>query len=102
MAVLAAFTAALTITVWPAGPGGERRTRHVSCPGAAVCARLEAAGRRAFRPVPRDMACTALYGGPQVAIVAGTLDGRRVWARFRRTDGCQIARWDRVAFLFRK
>ena len=39
------------------------------------------------------------YGGPQRAIVAGTLDGRKVWASFRCRDGCEIARWNRVGFL---
>ena len=40
-----------------------------------------------------------IYGGPQVALVTGTLRGVKVWARFRRRDGCEIARWNRVAFL---
>jgi hypothetical protein len=31
-----------------------------------------------------------------LAIVAGQVDGRRVWAKLTRIDGCQIARWDRV------
>jgi hypothetical protein len=32
--------------------------------------------------------------------VVGSLRGRRVDTTFKRTDGCQIARWDRVDFLF--
>ena len=52
-------------------------------------------------PTPRDKACSMIYGGPQQAVVSGTLAGRRVWARFTRRDGCEIARWNRVAFLLR-
>ena len=66
---------------------------------AAACARLERLGRAAFAPTPPGTACTMIYGGPQRAIVTGTLDGQRVWASFRRRDGCEIARWNRVAFL---
>ena len=67
-------------------------------PGVA-CRRLLAGGRALFAPTPRGMACTQIYGGPQVAVVTGSVGGRRVWATFRRRDGCEIARWNRVAFL---
>jgi hypothetical protein len=50
--------------------------------------------------VPATTVCTQVYGGPQVAVVSGTLRGRPVWARFKRTDSCQIERWNRVRFLF--
>ncbi len=63
------------------------------------CRELARLGSRAFRPVPPDMACTELYGGPQQAIVSGRVEGRRVWAKLTRVDGCQIARWDRVPSL---
>ena len=43
------------------------------------------------------MACTQIYGGPQMARVVGTIAGRRVWATFNRTDGCQISRWERLS-----
>jgi hypothetical protein len=94
--VLASFAAALAITIWPNGPGGKELHRVVRCPGPAYCAKLT---RSAFAPVPPDVLCTQVYGGPQQALVTGTLQGRKVWARFKRTDGCQTARWDRVAFL---
>jgi hypothetical protein len=94
---LASFAAALAVTVWPQGPGGPAVHRAVHCPGPAYCAKLT---RAAFAPVPPEQPCTMIYGGPQQALVTGTLAGRRVWARFRRTDGCEIARWQRLAFLF--
>jgi hypothetical protein len=49
--------------------------------------------------VPPATACTEIYGGSQVALVTGTVAGERVWARLRRDDGCQIARWERNRFL---
>jgi hypothetical protein len=93
----------LTIRVDPDGrgpePAGETR---VSCdePGqgkaCAAAARLRPAD---LEPVPDDVACTELYGGPQTATIAGTLDRERVDARFSREDGCEIARWEKVAPL---
>jgi hypothetical protein len=44
-----------------------------------------------------DAVCTELYGGPQVALVVGSVQGRRVWARLQRRNGCEIARWSRVS-----
>jgi hypothetical protein len=82
----------LTVRVWPEGRGGPMRERRVKCPGAAVCGGLSV---QALAPVPGDMACTAIYGGPGVARVTGTLRGERVDERFSLEDGCQIARWER-------
>jgi hypothetical protein len=94
--------AELTVTVRPEGPGGPVRERRVECervgPGAGepVCRSLSA-GRLA--PVPELTACTAIYGGPDVARVTGTLRGEPVDARFSLEDGCEIARWERNAAL---
>ena len=82
----------LTVTVWPRGRGGPMRERQVECPGADACGALSA---RSFAPVPRNMACTAIYGGPDVARVTGTLRGEPVDEEFSLEDGCQIARWER-------
>jgi hypothetical protein len=73
----------------------------VAHPGLA-CSRLLAAGRTLFAPTPPGTACTQIYGGPQQALVTGTVAGARVWARFARRDGCEVARWNRVAFLLTK
>jgi hypothetical protein len=82
----------LTVTVWPEGLNGPKRERRVVCPGSGVCGELSP---RKLAPVPRTTPCTALYGGPAVARVTGTLRGERVDARFSMDDGCQIARWER-------
>ena len=93
----------LTITYWPEGRetgtpqkwtlrcgplGGTHPSRR------AACARL-AKLQRAFAPVPRDVACTQIYGGPDEALVTGVHKGRRIFARFSLQDGCQISRWNR-------
>jgi hypothetical protein len=82
----------LEVTVWPRGPKGPVRTRSVECPGTPICRKLSP---RRFAPVPRDTPCTAIYGGPGVARVTGTLRGEPVDARFSLEDGCQIDRWQR-------
>lgn len=66
---------------------------------AAACRELARAGWQALRPPPPDMACAEIYGGPQLAIVTGRVDGRRVWVRLTRVDGCQIERWKRLPSL---
>lgn len=100
---------ALTISFWENGSEPETKvTWTLRCdPPAgtwprrsAACANLERAdARRAFRPVPRGVACTEIFGGSQIALVTGRMSGRRVWARFSRENGCQIARWDRLVKL---
>ena len=63
---------------------------------ARACARLAAGGAKLFAPVPRGVACTQIYGGPQKARVTGLVAGRHVWAVLTRTDGCQVGRWNRL------
>jgi hypothetical protein len=64
----------------------------------AACSAL-AADREALEPVPPDVACTLIFGGPERATVVGVLDGADVDAAFERSNGCEIDRWDRVAPL---
>ena len=64
---------------------------------ARACERLESGGAKLFAPLPRDVVCTEIYGGPQRALVTGWLKGRRIWASFARTNGCQIDRWARLS-----
>ena len=66
---------------------------------AAVCRELSQLDWQVFRPVPQDKACAQVYGGPQVAIVSGRVNGHAVWARLSRADGCQISRWGRIPSL---
>ncbi len=98
--------AELTVTLDETGSGATR-TLTLTCEpvggdhpdAAAACATLAAVGSDGFEEVPADAMCTQQYGGPQVATVEGTLDGAPVSARFTRTDGCEIGRWDTLAPL---
>ncbi len=101
-------TTDLTIRYWAQGraDGGTARTWTLRCAPArgtlpkpvAACAKL-AALDRPFAPTSKDMVCTDLYGGPAEAIVSGRFEGRRIWARLTRTNGCEIGRFERVRFL---
>ncbi|MFG1665918.1 SSI family serine proteinase inhibitor [Streptomyces sp. Y7] len=99
----------LTVTVRGAG-GGADGTHELTChpaggdhPDAAdACAALDRGtrwGEDAFAPVPQDTLCTMQYGGSATAHVTGRWAGRPVDARFDRSDGCEIARWNRLVPL---
>ncbi|MFE5920687.1 SSI family serine proteinase inhibitor [Streptomyces sp. NPDC056468] len=99
----------LTVTVRNAG-GGADGTYELSCHPAggdhpdatAACAALDRGGRwgkDTFAPATRDGFCTMQYGGPATAHVTGTWAGRPVVARYDRSNGCEIDRWDRLVPL---
>jgi hypothetical protein len=98
---------ALTISVWPDERRAEVHRYSLRCepaggtlPGAAAaCARLAAGGTALFAPPPKEQVCIEIYGGPQRAIVKGTVAGRRIWVSLRRRDGCEVERWRKLAFL---
>jgi hypothetical protein len=112
-AILAATTPgparAATLPV-PSTPGGQltvayddgsghRRTYDLACAGSVgateACRRLQEIGGP-VGPVPPGQACSMIYGGPQTAEVAGEWDGRGVRESYRRTNGCEVARWSRM------
>ena len=92
----------LTISYWSVGRGGEVRTATVTCdpdggshPDPARACDALLSHEDALSPVAKQVACTEIYGGPQVAVVSGGA----VHAVFSRTNGCEIARWDKLAPL---
>lgn len=97
----------LEIVVWPSGRSGDQYEEVLRCSPAGgsledpeeACRSLERLERPFFRPVD-DVACTEIYGGPAVAEIRGTFEGAQVNATFARSDGCEIALWDRHQFLF--
>jgi len=102
----AAVLAALTITVMPGnGVASHTHTLHCGPPGgtlpkpAAACVKLTKL-KAPFDPVPEGTMCSQIYGGPQVARVRGTYRGKKVNALYNRKNGCEIARWKRISFLF--
>ena len=83
---------------------GQTRTYTLRCDPAggdhpdpaAACAAL-AQMDTPFAPLPKGLLCTQIYGGPQTATVEGVYRGVPILATFRRTDGCEINRWDSYA-----
>lgn len=81
---------------------GDRQVRvtDLGCPsGDQRCARVVALLPE-LRPDP-DEVCTQIYGGPERMIVEGVVGGEPVRAEVTRTDGCEIARYDRLSAAIR-
>ncbi|KOG35547.1 MULTISPECIES: SSI family serine proteinase inhibitor [Streptomyces] len=99
---------ALTVTVEKSGYPTADGIFELTCDGgpegnhpaaADACKRLEQLaeeGADPFRAVPGDALCTQVYGGPALAHVTGTWQGRKVDARFSRANGCEIGRWENL------
>ena len=71
-------------------PGGDHPDPQAAC---EALARMQAP----FAPLPKGLLCTEIYGGPQMAKVEGTYRGVPTLSEFRRTNGCEISRWDAYA-----
>jgi hypothetical protein len=96
--------ASLTVKVQPKGSKGPTRRTRIECErlgeGSERCRRLGYLTAERLAPVPPDIACAEIYGGPARARVTGKLRGERIDARFDRTDACEIKRWnDNTALL---
>lgn len=96
----------LTVTVTGSPVPGQNGTHRLTCepaggnhPDPAGACRALASQADPFAPVPANQMCTQIYGGPATAQVTGRWRGRPVDAAFRRTDGCQTSRWDRLVPL---
>ncbi|MFE2282752.1 SSI family serine proteinase inhibitor [Streptomyces sp. NPDC059443] len=64
-----------------------------------ACARLEILsreGRDPFAGEAKRQLCTMQNGGPATARITGTWHGHKVDSEFRRTDGCEISRWNEL------
>jgi hypothetical protein len=100
VSVKAAQTAAATTWKLTCGPvGGDHPDAR------AACASLDAAKKQAkdpFAPTPKDQMCTQIYGGPQVATVKGTWQGKTVDSTFSRKNGCELKRWSDLSPIFGK
>jgi hypothetical protein len=96
----------LTITYWAdeQAPGTFERWTLRCRPAAGTlrdprraCTKLSNLSLGAFAPVPPEALCGLVYGGPQKAVVKGTIRGARIWASFRRRNLCEISRWERFS-----
>jgi hypothetical protein len=89
---------------------GPRHVSHLRCTGnravadgflssvgaARACGHARRIARVLASPPSRRRACTQIYGGPERALVTGTIGARRIRRGFARTDGCRIADWRRA------
>jgi hypothetical protein len=64
--------------------------------GAAACDRLAdpAVLDRLVNGVPADQICTEIYGGPDVAVITGSINNEAIDATIDRANGCGIDDWD--------
>jgi Subtilisin inhibitor-like len=100
-----AAKSSLTVTYWANGTSGKSVKWTLRCAPAGgtlrapakACQKLKAGGAKLFAPLSPKVACTQIYGGPQVARVTGKVGAKRISATFSRTDGCQIDRWSKVS-----
>jgi hypothetical protein len=96
--------ARLVVTVDEDGARGSAKPRELrldcgkptDSPACGAAAGVSAADLQKTRG---DIACTQQYGGPEEATITGTIRGNPVDASFKRTDGCEISRWERVKAL---
>jgi hypothetical protein len=96
--------AQLVVTVDDDGARGAAKPRELrldcSKPtDSAACGAAAGVSAADLQKPASDMACTQLYGGPEEATIKGTIRGNDVDASFKRTDGCEISRWDNVKAL---
>lgn len=81
--------------------GGATKTSALDCADASsLCTLLEKLPASVFEAVPKDKACTMIYGGPEVGTIKGQVNGQEVDASFNRTNGCEIDRFAKVEPLF--
>ncbi|GAA1597527.1 SSI family serine proteinase inhibitor [Streptomyces globosus] len=73
--------------------GGNHPERDRAC---ARLDRLAQDGSDPFAAEPKRQMCTLQDGGPATARITGTWRGQKVNATFRRTNGCEIARWNNL------
>ncbi|MEU9250817.1 SSI family serine proteinase inhibitor [Streptomyces sp. NPDC048270] len=73
--------------------GGNHPSAEQAC---ARLDRLAREGKDPFAPVSDRQICRMQYGGPATADITGNWRGRTVDAHFRRTNGCEISRWEEL------
>ncbi len=99
--------ATLSITV--THPDYEDQAYTLSCLGdtatftpdtgrsaAQACLALadEAVERLLVEGRPEDQVCTEIYGGADVGLIVGEINGQQVNVQINRVNGCGIAEWD--------
>ena len=94
----------VVVRVDPDGARGPKPAHrlHVVCTKpqqSQACGAAAGISAADLRPTPKGVACADIFGGPQTATIVGVMRGDKVDARFSRTNGCEIKRWNGVADL---
>jgi hypothetical protein len=82
--------------------GAERRAAGAldgKTSAAELCAQARGNADLLTSRPDKTRACTQIYGGPETALVRGTIAGEKVNRRFSRTNGCELADFTRAARL---
>jgi hypothetical protein len=79
--------------------GGDHPDAKNAC---AALAKAKTRPEDPFAPTPSGQICTYIYGGPQIATIKGTLQGKQVDATFTRKNGCELKRWSDLGPVFGK
>jgi hypothetical protein len=110
----AAAGKAIELTVVFDDGSGRKTTGTLTCRGAdrraagaldgraspaELCAQARGNAELLTSRPDKRRACTQIYGGPETALVTGTIDGDKVNRRFSRTNGCELADYTRAAGL---
>ena len=96
--------ASLTLTVDDDGAKGSGAPRELKLDCAEptdsqACGAAAGVSAADLQEPAGDTACTMIYGGPEEATIKGTIRGATVDVTLKRTDGCEIARWEKVQAL---
>ena len=76
-----------TATITPEGVEVDEQAACLALANANVVSRL-------VEGPPTDQVCSEQYGGPDVALITGTIDDQPVDTTVDRTNGCGISDWD--------
>lgn len=108
---------AIELTVVFDDGSGRKTTGGLTCRGAdqtaegalkdvasadTLCAQARGISELLTSKPEAGRACTQIYGGPETAVVSGTIDGDTVDRRFSRTNGCELADFKRAAGLLQQ
>ncbi len=84
------YTIGCTGDAFPVTPEVEGVEGQAACDRLADPAVLE----RLVNGVPADEMCTEIYGGPDIAVITGSINNEAIDATIDRANGCGIDDWD--------
>jgi len=86
----------LRIAIQPTGKNGLVLSRYIDCPGDKHCTSVDKLSLNDLE-LPNNRVCTQQYAGPTIAWITGVLNGQNAKIEMNVANGCEIARWNRLA-----